>query len=179
MRRSSHTTGMITAGLNELSTISAAWFPGGHQIFVVYIAQHAGHSEPNALADLDVGDVTTTHPDFDCPLGDSEILRNLPLSHEPVFKRDRFTCRRLRGATIGNMAPRHLAVAASAEFNSAEHTLNRTATDQSARTSGRRKRFRCKSSTTSKQRRGRATAVASHLSQSYSPPNSTRSKTKS
>jgi hypothetical protein len=112
---------MITAGLNELSTISAAWFPGGHQIFVVYIAQHAGHPEPNALADLDVGDVTTTHPDFDCPLGDSEIFRNLPFGHQPVFKRDRLVCRWLRGVPVAMLTPRHRGAVASGEFMSAEH----------------------------------------------------------
>jgi hypothetical protein len=80
---------------------------------------------------------------------------------------------------IAILTRRHLSAVASAEFNSAEHTLNRTATDQSARTSGRRERSRCKSGTTSGHRTNHAIAVSPHLSQSCPPLNSTRLKTKS
>jgi hypothetical protein len=127
---------MITAGATDLSTDSAAWFPGGHQVFAVYVPQNAGHSKANSLPDFDVRDVTAAHPDLDGPLGDSEILGNLTFCHETVFKRDYLTCRWVSGVLMAVLTRRHLSAVAPAEFNSAEHTLHRTATDQSSRTSG-------------------------------------------
>jgi len=160
MRHYSGRTGLSIIAGNRISPIctTTPWFSSGHQILVVYITQDRGYPEANALADFDIRDVTAAHPDFDCALADSKVLGNLPFRHQAVFKGDHLGTRRWRGQRVSLKTNLYLAGAA-AKFMSAEHTLNRTAADQSSRTSSRQEPSRYRSGTASEPQRNRQRGV--------------------
>jgi hypothetical protein len=176
MKINTHRTRMLTTRGNKLSRISPARFAGGHQILVVHIAQHAGQAETHGLPDFDEGDVAAAHPDLDCPLGDSEVLRNLPLCHEPVFKRDCIPRRCRAGLSGAIKLLSRLVVPTSCEVMSCKHILVRTAKDCSLRVPDTRKCSRSEPGKILGQPTMRAGAVSPGLLHSATAPHDRKNK---
>lgn len=129
-RRSGSIRTSIAARSRFPVIFAAAWFPGGHQVSVIYIAQHGSNAKSDALANFDVGDIAAAHPDFNRSFSDSEVLGDFSFGHKAVLKGDRLTCRWCSGLVMALNTLVHLAVLPSTEFNACKHILNRTATDQ-------------------------------------------------